>query len=99
MQLVHAAYITDIQLCVTDGSTPVLFSLHNIFSEHNFTQYVKDRLVKTAYGNFYRNASYDFASQVFELDKADLCKRASCQRLIFENKDCQPIALAEPLIP
>ena len=85
MREVHSAFITDIPLCVTDGSTPALLSLHNIFEAQNFNQYISERLEKTQYGDFYKDAAYHFTTQVFQLDKADLCQRASCQRLIFDK--------------
>jgi hypothetical protein len=81
----HKALISEIPLCVTDGNSPTLKSLHNIFKEQNFKKYLSDRLEGSSKGNFYRDASYAFVSQVFELDKADICQRASCQRLIFDK--------------
>ncbi len=43
MKEVHKSFITDIPLCVTDGSTPTLSSLHNVFKAQNFQQYTSDR--------------------------------------------------------
>jgi hypothetical protein len=70
---------------VTNGSTPTLSSLHNIFSKQNFTQYISDRLTKTAHGNLYRDASYSFCTEVFDLTKADITQRASAVRLVFDK--------------
>ena len=85
MREVHEAWIDDIPLCVTDGASPAMISLQHTFAAQNFTQYIKTRLKKTAYGTFYRDASYSFAAQVFEMDTADLPKRASAQRLMFDK--------------
>ena len=87
MQSVHESLINDIPLCVTNGTTPALTSLHNTFKDQNFKQYVSNRLVKSSHGALYRDASYNFASEVFELgkDKSDLPQRASCVRLIFDK--------------
>ena len=85
MRSVHSAFVTDIPLCVTDGSTPTLISLHNIFEAQNFDKYIAERMEKTQYSDFYQDAAYHFTVQVFQLDKADLCQRASCQRLILDK--------------
>jgi hypothetical protein len=85
MQAVHEALIDDIPLCVTNGSTPALSSLHNTFSKQNFTQYISDRLTKTAHGNFYRDASYSFCTEIVDLTKADITQRASAVRLVFDK--------------
>jgi hypothetical protein len=87
MQSVHESLINDIPLCVTNGTTPALTSLHNTFKDQNFKQYVSNRLVKSSHGALYGDASYNFASEVFELgkDKSDLPQRASCVRLIFDK--------------
>jgi hypothetical protein len=84
-QAVHEALLTDIPLCVTNGSTPSLSSLHNTFSKQNFAQYISDRLTKTAHGHLYRDASYSFCTEVFDLTKADITQRASAVRLIFDK--------------
>ena len=89
MQLVHEAFINDIPLCVTSGSTPTLKSLHNTFGEQNFKQYVSNRLVKTSHGNLYRDASYHLCTEIFNLEKQELPQKASCVRLLF-NKVWQP---------
>ena len=85
MKAVHESLINDIPLCVTDGSTPTLTSLHNIFAAQNFKQYIYDRTAKSSHGNLFRDAAYHFCSEVFELDKGDLPHRASCDRLIFDK--------------
>ena len=86
MKSVHESFINDIPLCVTNGSTPTLLSLHNTFSAQNFKQYISDRLVKSTHGNLYRDAAYNFCTEVFELDKVDnITHKASCVRLIFDK--------------
>jgi hypothetical protein len=85
MQAVHEALIDDIPLCVTNGVTPSLSSLHNTFNKQNFKQYVSDRLTKTVHGNLYRDASYSFCTEVFDLNKADITQKASAVRLIFDK--------------
>jgi hypothetical protein len=85
MKTVHESLINDIPLCVTDGSTPTLTSLHNIFSAQNFKQYVDERTAQSSHGNLFRDAAYNFCSEVFDLEKGDLPHRASCDRLIFDK--------------
>jgi hypothetical protein len=103
-QAVHESLINDIPLCVTNGATPTLLSLHNIFSQATFKKYINDRLTKTTHGNLYRDASYNFCTEVFDLDTGDILYRASCARLIFD-KLWQPWntqkykKLAPPLCP
>ena len=60
MKLVHQALLNDIPLCVTNGATPTMSSLHNVFNAQNFRQYISDRLVKTSHGALFRDASYNF---------------------------------------
>ena len=53
MREVYNAWIGDIPLCVTEGSSTALISLQHTFAAQNFAHYIQTRLKKTAYGTFY----------------------------------------------
>ena len=72
-------------LHITSYSLIQPISLADTFQQNLFQQYIKTRLKKTSRGTFWREASYNLATTVWNMNLETLPQRASTTRILFDK--------------